>query len=926
MGMKLKKSIFIGLGGTGARALLHAKGKIRSIYGEIPPMIRFVVLDTDPKLKSVRGPDGETVTFTKNEFLHISVPNGLKFIEAHEHVDQFFPDENKKNAGAITKGAGQIRSLGRLALAFNYRDVRERLSKIVDSLRTYTPAPDSPYEIHGGNIQVSVAFSTSGGTGSGTFLDLPYVLRDIGIDHTDTMLAYILMPNIFLQFEGTKNVEANCYGAFKEMDFMMDGHLLDEVIDYGGENKISMKSNPYDNILTIDNITANKTGQNDINALNQIMGTGLYLSTGVIGDAGDTVWDNLRKFVTDSQRIKGKSPNYTSMGISELYYDGDKLKEIFACKLARHLKDKLTVAAPDINVDNDVDAKLNEWKIRESQPHDEVIDAIFDMSQGSGLRPSEPDDFRKGTHENARLNAQKFLEIVKESLKQADLNTEQLVADKKKLIEDYLKEKSNKEGGVFYVKKFVAELRGNLEAYREEMKTEKMSYEELEVAKSAESKGFIEDIVDEEEGFNPIGKKGRIREACEDYFSKVVEQANALKEAKRRDNAIRFYNSILDLCDHELENMRRIEDHFDDIETNVRKEVVMLTDKRVGANPYIISLHDLFLDQVEVGDGDYNMVDFFNSLGENKLYKWGKMNNQDVLNLFKQYAYSTDKANKFAGKDIDTAFRELDPKMKTKVLESMDLKSDPLWTFQQEVMIDKPSYVYLIGVNDERNTALKDEDPTNKMTLIENALGKRPNMAVTNDPKRIYFYKFGAAVPAFILSKMERFKRKYESESARFNYHVDENWEKMMNEIGYDLFPSKDEESILRLWAEVNAFGLVKRKSLRGPYIVKQEEGTDPLNDDYASLDTTDRRAAYLEFSKKHAAMSSTLLEAEYKRLGDEKVLEGLIAYHETFKENVKEFTNMKMDTLKQNEGTYKLVNNELRIIANLIKEYQSKL
>ncbi len=926
MAKKLKKSLFIGLGGTGARALLYAKRKLIKVHGEIPPMIRFLVLDTDPKMKQLRGEQGEMLTFGKREFLHIAVPNGLKYIEAKEHISNFFPEKNKKNAGAINKGAGQIRSLGRLALFFNQQEVRDRLSNIVDDLRTYRPSADDPYEIHGGDIQVSTVFSTAGGTGSGTFLDIPYLLRDIGIDHTDTMMAYTMMPNIFLQFEGTKNVEANSYGAFKELDFLLDGHLLKDSIDYGGEHAVSMNMSPYDNIITIDNITENKIGQNDISALNEILGTGLYLSTGVIGDAGDSVWDNLRKFVNDALNVKGKSSNYCSMGISELFYDGEKLKSIFSNKLTKAMIDKLRMPATEVQISEDVEAKLSEWKIREAQPHDEVIDAIFDISQGSGIRPSEPDGYKKGTSQSAQLNAQKYLEIIKENLKAADGNTDALIAEKRGLVDTYLNDQLNKSGGIFYCKEFITLVKGNLSAYKEEMKTEKATYLEQQTSYEKEAKLMIDDILEEEEGFNPFGKKGRIQEAVEDYYAKVVSMATAIKEITRRDSALRFYNALLESMDFKLQDIANIEKHLADIAVQVQQTTTALTDRRGGNTSYVVDLHDLFLTEVEIQESDYNMVDFFNYIGENKVSSWNSINSKQVMDLFIGYAGTANKAKNFSEMDVDTAFRKLPQEMQVKLLETLEAKSDPLWTYSKEELVHQPSYIYLVGVNDDRNTALKDEDPTNKMPLFEIALGDRPSMAVTNDPQRIYFYKFAAAVPAYTLSRMDRFRRKYLSESARYDYHIDRSWKKQMDEIGYDLFPSKDEASNLKVWAEANAFGLVSRKSLRGPYMVQMEEGTDPLNDDKVNLDTTDRREAYNEFLKKHVEVTTKLLDTEYKRLGDEQVLNKLREYHEKFKENVKEYTNMTMTTLKQNESTYKLINAELRVIAELVAKYESSI
>ncbi len=47
MPIKLKKTLYVGIGGTGTDTLLKVKKCFIDSYGEIPPMIGFLVIDTD---------------------------------------------------------------------------------------------------------------------------------------------------------------------------------------------------------------------------------------------------------------------------------------------------------------------------------------------------------------------------------------------------------------------------------------------------------------------------------------------------------------------------------------------------------------------------------------------------------------------------------------------------------------------------------------------------------------------------------------------------------------------------------------------------------------------------------------------------------------------------------------------------------------
>ena len=50
MATKIKRCLYVGLGGTGMNALLHTKKMFVETYGEVPPMIGFLGIDTDGDL------------------------------------------------------------------------------------------------------------------------------------------------------------------------------------------------------------------------------------------------------------------------------------------------------------------------------------------------------------------------------------------------------------------------------------------------------------------------------------------------------------------------------------------------------------------------------------------------------------------------------------------------------------------------------------------------------------------------------------------------------------------------------------------------------------------------------------------------------------------------------------------------------------
>jgi hypothetical protein len=80
----LSRTVFIGLGGTGADAIVRAKSLMLDNFGEIPPMIKFLAIDTDSKEKIIfQNKKGEIIGLEGDEFLKFTVPDVKAFVDAN---------------------------------------------------------------------------------------------------------------------------------------------------------------------------------------------------------------------------------------------------------------------------------------------------------------------------------------------------------------------------------------------------------------------------------------------------------------------------------------------------------------------------------------------------------------------------------------------------------------------------------------------------------------------------------------------------------------------------------------------------------------------------------------------------------------------------------------------------------------------------
>lgn len=75
MATKIKRCLYVGLGGTGMNSLLYTKKSFIDTYGEVPPMIGFLGIDTDSGQykKELSTNSGDPVLLTPKEQMPVCV-------------------------------------------------------------------------------------------------------------------------------------------------------------------------------------------------------------------------------------------------------------------------------------------------------------------------------------------------------------------------------------------------------------------------------------------------------------------------------------------------------------------------------------------------------------------------------------------------------------------------------------------------------------------------------------------------------------------------------------------------------------------------------------------------------------------------------------------------------------------------------------
>jgi hypothetical protein len=271
---ELRRTLYIGLGGTGAMALRLLKKRYLEVYGHIdmenhslPEFVKFIVFDTDrdAQLSSdnrvtaynpFAGGNNKgkalTVNFDPSEVIGVHAENCRNAIQNQTNKKMFegwFPLSNNEIINHLTdlkKGAGQIRLFGRVAFFFNADRIRKVISDSINQIMSVNQA-NSFFDPKNNDLDIYLVGSLAGGTGSGMFMDTAMMCRDIVTSGTNTLdvkiRGYFVLPEVFLNARiGTPNdfprIFPNAAGALKELD------LFTEFLD-GGDVKAKQNGGNY---------------------------------------------------------------------------------------------------------------------------------------------------------------------------------------------------------------------------------------------------------------------------------------------------------------------------------------------------------------------------------------------------------------------------------------------------------------------------------------------------------------------------------------------------------------------------------------------------------------------------------------------------------------------------------------------------------
>lgn len=870
----VKRTIIVGIGGTGRDAVLNAKLKLTRVHKKrlqnegieikdgqdvIPEAIRFLVFDTTTPI-SLKGEDGLEVSLSPTEFQRLSVRDMAGMLKNRKSIKKWFPSKTPNRA--VLDGAGQIRALGRVALHANSKDVTMAIDNAISDVNNYrVPRADKSLNVIDNDPTIVIVSSLSGGTGSGMFLEIAWLFRhNISLSSNSKIIGYFLLPDVFIGKPACDNVMPNCYGALKELDyFMTSTDFKKNKIEFGENSQLEVDMNPFNLIYTINNKNKNGIEYGEVHELTEFLGSALFVSTGALSKGETDVLDNLSTITQGQKKIFGKTAMYCSFGISEIIYNGEKIKNLVAYETALQLLlsySSATAINPQIEASEFIDREL----IREDGSRDDVIDFLHLIE----VRSMQLPEFKKGASKRMNSIRQQYLNSVEnQAVARCDTNKEDLISRVHTSINEYLRKWINQQSGPDFCIKFINSIYGSISHFRNLMNQERDEFSARVDRTASKYKAIIIDIESAEKRF--FGSEKAIEEACRMFGDLAKEEVKCIIEIVRREKATEFFTNILNLLREWEVRINEINNHISTLLKSFNESIESIRSKTSGIQAFAIHLEDYIISRIDTGTIDVS--DFLKYLEANLrgVNTWPDLRTEDIGHIVTNYCSEKPEAKKYINTDIETELKKLSESEKKTIIKDLDRMAVPLWQYDRGV-VESTQMIYQFGVPNKDDTIMLSKEVQNNLEDLK----YNPSIVSLNDPNRIIYFKVEAAIPAFAIKNVAQYKKEYSNIAAPFNYHIDRNWEEVLP----DLFPESDDEDLIKYWAMgfIKDFGLIQKN---GPssYRIKSEQNGKAVEGYWIKIPERGRTAAMQAFLQQEELVDETKdkIEQQIRIFGEEK-------------------------------------------------------
>ncbi|MDE6021962.1 MAG: tubulin-like doman-containing protein [Muribaculaceae bacterium] len=867
---KLKRTLYIGLGGTGFKTLLHTKRAFIETYGEVPPMIKFLVFDSDKnqyKNYSLDSIYGE-VKFDPAESSDIMVVRSKDKVSHNRSELSWLPERNLPAVADLENGCGMVRTNGRIAFAFNYRKSRMNIQHALNQICNLHTIHNDKYELISNDVEVNIVFSIAGGTGSGNFLDMAYLVKDIfreqALPETSKIVGYMVLPDVYdaqLNF-GKERLYPNGCGSLVDLDYFM--HLpFDKKthVNYLTEQKTLIGS-PFNTILAISNRNLNGDTVNHSDYLSQMMSMAMVVTAGELSSGMQSVANNLERDMNSGDyNIANKRAVIGTLGMSEITFRASELSALYREKAAREL------AAALLNPGSNVNIEANTWidteQIRENNGQDQVIDFLLPKNPQSALQ-----EIYDKANPMGDINNYRSLSGVAVNPTNLNAKIDELKSRIKVSFENKIRDLVNSRGPV-YADEFIGQVKAQIEICLKEMRDERETFANAVTARESAIKTAVEEYKAANGRF--FGKKRAVEEALETLCAVVHSAVVNEREIQRRNGAITFYTWLMQELSDSEQKLNNIVATITSACQILRNNIATMGSALMSPRGmFEIDLTQPYVNQVEVQPSDVNVNQFVQYLPAGiEIYGFDNQTPGQVVALLNGYTSTLNSGSIWESMSVEDALAKL-PKADIERIVSRAISlASPMCPLNYRGHLNPTlNNYYYIGVQEQSGTGLKGSIIDIEKCIPAGVMHEVAFSSIGSRDRIVFYHQYGV-FPTFAIAGTETYRHAHDNYMMKplaYSCFIDEDMRVAMEREGFSVLPKEKADNSLELWVKGLIFGLISRDS-NGNFQYKDESNDDmALFGYWASLGTAYRDEAFKNFKREAVRLQSQYEEYMHNR------------------------------------------------------------
>ena len=917
MPIKITRTLFVGVGGTGVKAILRAKQCFLDAYGEVPPMVAFLAVDTDKAVRetTLTSRSGKIARLSDSEICFCGITgSALDIYRNHLTKFQWLPKRNESSLSNLRNtGAGQVRSNGRFLARHNAEGISRLVASKVTEIGKPLPLNSRfAYDTNKDGVEyptiVNVVGSVAGGTGSGMMLDLLVLiaktLRESGLNYSIT--PWMVLPDVFRHMApgpASSNVCQNAYGAIRELDYLY--HL-----PKGNQNALDFG---FDKVYYIDEgireayliNSTNKAGVvlQNIDDIADSIGRCMFLPSNEV----DSVWDNVRN-VAFAYNVRNKEAHYASAGSAEIVYDNHAVASVIENGIVAQICEELTRF-------NSIGAlnEANDWMqsgVVAIQEHgkDQLIDSLLSHYAPYAIvvgKDTDEDDIKSQIF--SASEAPYVLDEVKSK-------EETKISEVKGLLKTKLDQILDAQNGIGAAEAFLAALSVNVEVCKKEMQDEasglqdKLNYEVDWASRIPTLRNMF--------GFF----KKDVAEALEGDIADYIAQK---RDLLRHRWAIQFYTDFSEYIKSLSDAIAVLKVKVDDIGTCCLGNIQTIQNLARGESEFQIYLHSKDVHNFALPDVAETSAVF---RSQTKICDLVMDSQEAIYSKLRGFAKNHQAAVNAGAKTIEEVMSKMDDGELRAIFKKVRDMSSPLWATDPKGYLQNAQQlttVFTIGVFNQADGIIQ------KKYLSEFTIGaQNPVFASTHETDRITFFQTQCFSPAYAVNNMVGYMAEADVKSSQESYpayYLDEKWHQRMIIEGFDVMPKLEKDRVLPNWVNAIVYGFVKYDESKKTYYMESEQG-DVLSGGFLALGER-RDLAFDQFQLKGLDKEvESLLKAMIEKDGRpavKKVLENAKANVKNYLSDVAQLSPIEQDRVVAKDPAYQMVRDLLEKEVTYLKEIQ---